>query len=504
MKGSVKLSFLKKLFTGILPFTFLFGILFSKNIAYTAAPMAVSVLPQASDASLTAITNGQSRDYSTGQGFTDSTGAAKAGRGTISYSVAGDKGILTLSGVDLTTTHGLISANGGNGSLEIVLEGTNSITSNADTIVAKNTNVKFSGTGTLTINQNTAGTAISTAASGNLDFDLDSNITLNQAASESAIKLIEDLVLTKGTINVNQTGAENAIGVTGNTTINGGVLNIAQNTDNNGLNSIGAIKMAGGTVDSLITNENSTGIPIYSGDTITISSTNVRAIGARGNSPYGISNVPGKNITINKGSSVEAVGNTNAIMPGNLVIDDTVSWATNAGQSSDTAISLTETRGTDVANALRSGGQDYVRIYSNINIDPKMAVFDKRPSTKGHTDIIVTLGLGGNELLDISEKGVPLTVGKNYILNYNKTQVVSVTFPVRDNLDNLTTGDHVLTFRFNNGTTQDLTIRVINAGSGNIDKLPKTGNSAIMTPYVLILMAGIFTVILLGKKSILE
>ena len=159
----IESKLLKKVSIGILPLAFLFVTMCPNHIAHSAVPTTVSVLPDAADGALTAITNGQSRDYATMGGYKDSTGAVGAGRGTISYSTAGGTGVLTLNGVDLSTDNGLLTAAAGDGDLEIVLVGTNSITSTKATIAATSNNIKFTGDGTLTISQNTAGSAISTA-----------------------------------------------------------------------------------------------------------------------------------------------------------------------------------------------------------------------------------------------------------------------------------------------------------------------------------------------------
>lgn len=524
-----KCKIIKNVFTSILPFALILTIMTPVNIAKAALPTTVNVLPESSDTSLTAITNGQSRNYATGTAHKDSTGKAGAGRGTISYSTASGSGVLTLDGVDITTTNGLIAASGGTGDLEIVLKGTNSITSNTNTILATSNNIKFSGDGTLTISQNTAGKAISTATAGNIDFASASDITLNQAATQSAIDSVNDLTLTSGTVNVNQTGAANAVVVGRNSNINNGVLNINQDTANdafngtgtfnmtngsimtknngatgNGLNITGAIDITGGMVDSSIINNASTGLPIYGGNTITIGSANIKAIGAAGTSLYGISNATGNAITINKGSVIEAVGNTNGIKPENLVIDDTVTWAAVVGQTADVATRLDAISGTDIANALRNGGQDYVKLYNEITLDPTSSVFDKYTASKDHTEITVALNLNGNGLTEIVTNGTPLKIGTDYILNYNGTDLVSVTFQVREYLQNQDLGTHILTFRFNNGTTADFTLNVVDSSLNTKDDLPKTGDTTSIMPYILLLTAGIFTIIIAVRKKIFE
>lgn len=529
----IKSKLIKKICVGILPVTLLFVMLCPDNIAQSAAPTTVSVLPAAADGALTAITDGQSRNYATATGYQDSTGAANAGRGTISYSTTGGTGVLTLNGVDLTTANGLLTATGGNGDLEIVLVGTNSITSTANSIAITSNNIKFSGSGTLTISQNTAGSAISTATAGNIEFASSAGITLKQAAAASAINSVGNVVLTSGTVIVAQTGAADAVTVGGNTTVNGGALDVTQNTTNaaikgtgtftttggsittknagatgNGIDITGAIALNGGSIDASITNANSTGIPINSANTITISGAAVKAFASPGNSTYGISNTAGQNITINKGSVVEALGNTNGIRPANLVLDSTANWTAMAGQTAATATKLAQTKGTEIVAALVAGGQDYVKLYNESSLSPNSSTFDKNTTAKEHTEITVGLGLNGNTLSEIVMGDTPLQVGRDYVLNYNGTDPVSVTFQVREYLENLPVGNHVLTFKFTNGTTSDFTLNVVDTtpkvpeNHNDQDQLPKTGDETIIMPYILLLIAGLFTIVIANRKKI--
>lgn len=542
--SSIKSRLMKKICIGILPIAFLFTVMSPNYVAQSAAPTTVSVLPAAADGALTAITNGQSRDYATAGGYQDSTGAAGKGRGTISYSTAGGTGVLTLNGVDLSTANGLLTASAGNGDLEIVLVGTNSITSTAATIAATSNNIKFSGDGTLTISQNTAGSAIATATAGNIEFASNAGITLKQAAAAAAIDSVADVVLTSGNVVVAQTGTGSGVKVGGNTTINGGVLDITQDTTNaaingtgtfnmtagsvitknagatgNGINITGAVTLGGGTIDATITNANSTGIPLYSAATITVNGANVRALGAAGHSPYGISTAAGQAITINRGSVIEAFGNNNGIRTGDLVLEDAVAWTVMAGQTSNAATKLPQTKGAEIVTALTSGGQDYVKLYNESTLNPTSSTFDKYTASKEHTEITVGLGLNGNALTEIVAGDQALQVGKDYVLNYNGTDPVSVTFQVREYLETLPVGAHTLTFRLANGTTTDFTLNVVdttpavapnnntntNATStqqGQKDNLPKTGDESSIMPYILLLTAGLFTIIMATKKKI--
>ena len=540
----IKSKLIKKVSIGILPLAFLFVTMCPNHIAHSTAPTTVSILPANADGSLTEITNGQSRNYATDGGYKDSTGAAGAGRGIISYSTAGGIGVLTLNGVDLSTDNGLLTAAAGDGDLDIVLVGTNSITSTKATIAATSNNIKFTGDGTLTISQNTAGSAIATATAGNIEFASTSGITLKQAAGASAINSVADVILTNGNVVVTQTGAADAVTVGGNTTINGGTLDITQNTTNasikgtgtldmtagsfvtknagatgHGIDITGVVTLSGGSIDATITNANSTGIPLYSAETITINGANVKAIGAAGHSSYGISNAGGKAITINKGSVIEALGNTNAIRTANLTLDETVTWTAMAGQTANTATKLAQTKGTEIVAALTAGGQDYVKLSNETTLDPTSSTFDKYTASKEHTEITVGLGLNGNTLSEIVAGDAALQVGRDYVLNYNGADPVSVTFQVREYLETLPVGTHVLTFKFANGTTADFTLNVVdatpvatdnnsnantaaNTEQNQKDQLPKTGDETSVMPYVLLLTAGLFTIIIATKKKI--
>lgn len=535
----IKSKLVRKVSIGILPVAFLFVTMCPNHIAHSTAPTTVSILPDNADGALTTITNGQSRNYATAAGYKDSTGAVGAGRGTISYSTTGGTGVLTLNGVDLSTDNGLLTAAAGNGDLEIVLVGTNSITSTKATIAATSNNIKFTGDGTLTISQNTAGSAISTTTGGNIEFASNSEITLKQAAAAAAIDSVADLVLTNGYVIVNQTGAIDAVKVGGNTTINGGTLDVTQNTTNasikgtgtldmasgavvtknagatgNGIDITGAITLNGGAVEATITNTNSTGIPLYSAETITIDGANVKALGASGHSPYGISNPAGKTITINKSSVIEALGNTNAIRTENLTLDETVAWTAMAGQTADTATKLTQTKGSEIVASLKTNGQDYVKLYNEATLDPTSSTFDKYTASKEHTEITVGLGLNGNTLSEIVPEDTALQVGRDYVLNYNGADLVSVTFQVREYLETLPIGEHTLTFKFTNGTTSDFVINVVdttpattennnaNTEQNQKDQLPKTGDETSIMSYVLLLVAGLFTIVVANKKKI--
>ena len=475
----------KKMFASVGTVAFLFAAVCAPSVTYSAEPTTVRVLSEVEGRTFTELSDGQSINYASEGGHRDSTGAEGAGRGVISYSTAGNRAVLTLDNVDVTTDSGLMSASIGIGDLDVVLNGTNSITSNKTAILTSSNNIRFVGSGTLTISQNTENSAISTLSGGNIEFATDSDITINQAAAAPAINSSGNLAVTSGNVNVVQSGASEAVAVGGSTTIGGGALNITQNaaenalntagalnmdsgrlaTSNtgesgNGLNVAGAINLTGGMVESIIGGA-STGIPVYGGEAITINGANVRAIGAAGSTPYGISTAAGKNIVIHRCSVVEAVGNTNAINPANLIIDDSVDWVALAGQSADTAARLAEVKGGDIKRAITDGGYDFVRLYNEIVLLPNAVTYDRNTAAREHTEITVVLGLNGNMLTEIGEGNTALQVGRDYVLNYNGADLISVTFQVREYLETLAVGTHILTFRFNNGTTADFALNVV-------------------------------------------
>lgn len=529
---------IKKLCIAILPLAFLVVTMCPDRIAQSTAPTTVSVLPEAADGSLTQITDGQSRNYATSSGYKDSAGTSNAGRGTISYSTKGSTAVLTLDGVDLTTANGLLTADSGSGDLEINLIGVNSITSTKASIVATSNNIKFTGSGSLTISQNTAGEAISSKTAGNIEFASQSNIVLNQAATASAIDSVADVILTSGNVTINQKGAADALKVGANTSINGGSLNITQSANNssikgtgtfdmksgtvvtknegstsaNDIDITGAVTLSGGTLETSITKSASTGIPLKGTATITISGSKVKAMGYPGSSDYGIS-ADSQNITINKGSVVEALGNKNAINPAKLIIDDSVVWTVMVGQTAETVTKLPQTKGAEIVAALASGGQDYVQLYNESTLNPTTSTFDKYTAAKEHTEITVGLDLNGNTLSEIVSGDTALQVGKDYVLNYNGADPVSVTFQVREYLQNLPVGNHVLTFKFANGVTSNFALNVVdttpttnttenNQQQSQKDQLPKTGDETYVMPYVLLLTAGLFTIFVATKKKI--
>ncbi len=481
----------KKIFVSVVPMVFLFATLCATNVLCYASGEAtiVRVLPDVVGRAFTEITEGQSIDYASEGEHKDSTGADGAGRGVISHSMIGDKTVVTLDNVDITTDNGLLSASIGSGDLEIVLNGSNSITSNKTTILTSNNNLRFVGSGTLTINQNTDDSAISTLSGGNIEFATNSEITINQSAADSAISASANLVVSSGNINILQTGNADAVAVGGDTTINGGSLNITQNSSDNaiqaagslsvtagrlatnnadatgnGLNVEGEVNLTGGTIESIITND-STGIPVYASEAIIINGANVRAIGAAGSSPYGISTADGKNIVIHRGSVVEAVGNINAINPANLIIDDSVDWVAMAGQSAETASKLVEVNGSDIKTAITDAGYDYVRLYNEIVLVPSSITYDRNTAAREHTEITVVLGFNGNMLTELVEGDRALQVGRDYVLNYNGADLISVTFQVREYLETLGVGTHILTFKFNNGLTSNVAINVVDTAN---------------------------------------
>lgn len=403
----------KKLFAGTLPVAFLFVTMFYGNVTYATAPTTVKVLAATSSTGFTAITDGESRDYSQGGHYKDSQGTAGAGKGTISYSTDNGVGVLTLDSLDLTTTKGLIEADGGNGNLEIVLKGNNIITLDSSAINAllvEGNNLKISGDGTLTVNEGSNSGSAILMENSNIEFAGDSVITLNQSTDHPAIdfNVGGSLIITKGTVNVNQTGKGNAVAVKNETKINGGTLNIVQSatvaTDGspvNALNCDGDITITNSNVNATIVNQDSKGMPIYSDKgNITINNSNVKAIGSgvQKNSPYGIGTKASNKTTINKGSVVEMYGKEAANFE-QVAIDDTVSWEVTAGESPESAKKLKETKASDILAKLKANKYSYVKLASQ----------DKLPKTGDNTSVmqyILLLVAGAFTVMVVNKKKV--------------------------------------------------------------------------------------------------
>ena len=148
MKKIIKTQILKKLFSSVLPLTFLFVTMCPGNITH-AAFTTVNALPNSTDGPLTNIQSSGTRNFT---GYNNSTGKS-GGKGMLAYN--NDTSTLTLTDIDISTTNGLFEATGSSAEdiLIINLVGENKISSSKVTIKLTSGSIKFTGSGSLTINQ---------------------------------------------------------------------------------------------------------------------------------------------------------------------------------------------------------------------------------------------------------------------------------------------------------------------------------------------------------------
>ena len=623
MKKLIKTK-IKKAFSSILPLTFLFVTICSGNIAH-ADWTNINVLKPDGTAIDQDVKGGSTVTYN--KEIANSAGTATSSTGKITY--ADD--VLTLEGIDLTTSHGLINATADdNDVLTIKLVGDNKITSSAAAIKVTDGSIKFTGDGSLTITQSSGYSAISTSTAGNVEFAqtgtisitatgdtsaittaqatdtitvtsgtlsvnksgqasaLESkgpfklnggtvsltetggtsgaalsvgatcditggSLTIDQQSANSALEVTGAFTMPDGTVNINQSGNAIAVDFKSTATVSGGSLAVTQSANNHAVQFTGAFSQTGGSITT--TNSGASGSGLYfsataqfNGGTTSATSTtsagdiiygNNQAITVNGgrvyangsvNSNYGIS-AGSAAVTITRGV-VEGHADVAGIDPNNLVLGD-YTWTVYAGQNADSVRLLTQTSAADVVSALKAGGYDYVRIYNASTLAPATSVFDKNTAAKEHTEITVGLDLNGNKLTGISLGSTALTSGTEFHENIaaSASDPSSVTFQVREFLDTLPVGTHTLTFTFDNSTTADFTLEVVdttNSGgstqtedtaqsegsnqaedkttqsdnTSNKTTTPKTGDESNIMLYVMLLTAGLFSLVLASKKKL--
>ena len=579
MKKIIKTQILKKLFSSVLPLTFLFVTMCQGNIAH-AAFTTVNALPNSTDGSLTDIQSGGTRNFT---GYNNSTGKS-GGKGMLAYN--NDTSTLTLTDIDISTTNGLFEATGSGAEdiLIINLVGENKISSSKATIKLTSGSIKFTGSGSLTINQSGAYSAISTVTAGNIEFaqagkiaithgsnsaaiattaatdsititsgslsvtksdqgsaieskgpfnlnggtvkieqtgdsiavDLSKEVTVSggtltvsQSASKNAIKFASTYTQTLGSVIVNQAGSDNAMSFEGAFTMEGGYIESINTSDTQGaLHFKDNASISGGRIKARINNETNTSSPIYieSSKTLSIHGKSISSLGGA-KSPYGIDGNSGSKIEIYKGQ-IEAFGNTNAINPTYLTISSDVDWTALVGASSSKTTEIHPKTITDL------GSYDYVKLYNPSTLASVSSVFDKNTTAKDHTEITVKLTLNGNKLSGISLGKTQLTSGKEFTENMaaGSSDIGSITFEVREFLDSLTVGTHTLTFAFDNGTSAAFSLQVVDSAQSSDttqsndaaqkDEVPKTGDQSNVMLYVLLLSAGLFSIILANKKKL--
>ena len=87
-------------------------------------------------------------------------------------------------------------------------------------------------------------------------------------------------------------------------------------------------------------------------------------------------------------------------------------------------------------------------------ISPTTAGFDKYTESAGYADVTTTMDLNGNTLVSIANGGKPLAVGTDYTVSGNTVTIK------KEYLAELAVGTTALTFTFNRGDEQTLTITV--------------------------------------------
>lgn len=334
-------------------------------------------------------------------------------------------------------------------------------------------------------------------------------LTVSQSAAKNAIKSASTYTQTLGSIIVNQNGGDNAMSFEGAFTMEGGYIESINTADTQGaLHFKDDASISGGRIKARINNETNTNSPIYvdASKRLTVSNAVISSLGGT-KSPYGIDGNSGSKIEIYKGQ-IEAFGNTNAINPTYLTLSSDVDWTALVGASSSETTEIHPKTITDL------GSYDYVKLYNASTLASATSVFDKNTAAKEHTEITVKLTLNGNKLTGISLGKTQLTSGKEFTENMvsGSSDIESVTLEVREFLDSLAVGTHTLTFAFDNGTSAAFTLEVVDTAQSSDttqsndatqkDEVPKTGDQSNVMLYVLLLSAGLFSIILANKKKL--
>ena len=457
--------------------------------------------------------------------------------GTISITATGDTSAIatTLATDTITVTSGTLSVNK---------------SGQASALDSKGPFKLNGGTVSLTETGGTSGAALSVGATCDITGG---SLTIDQQSANLALEVTGAFTMSDGTVNINQSGDAIAVDFKSTATVRGGSLAVIQSADKHAVQFTGAFSQTGGAITT--TNSGASGSGLYfsataqfNGGTTSATSTtsadniiygNNQAITVNGgrvyangsvNSNYGIS-AGSAAVTITRGV-VEGYADVAGINPDHLVLGD-YTWTVYAGQNADSATLLTQTSAADVVSALNAGGYDYVRIYNASTLAPATSVFDKNTAAKEHTEITVGLDLNGNKLTGISLGSTALTSGTEFHENIASgvSDPSSVTFQVREFLDTLPVGTHTLTFTFDNSTTADFTLEVVDTTSSggstqtgdtaqsegsnqaedkttqsdntsNKTTTPKTGDESNIMLYVMLLTAGLFSLVLASKKKL--
>ncbi len=405
--------------------------------------------------------------------YKDHTGNDQA-KGTIQYKgePGGERPSIVLSGVDVSTSVGLLMLNGESANAlddyDVELFGDNIITSTGESAIKiKDSKIRFYGAGTLTIYQSGGNPAIdaSTTDSGLIIEDDDSRgqitVTIIQSGSDSPALVSKGNLEVNGVngdalafLDITQQTSNNAMDVAGDVVIKKGKVTV-KHTGNSG-NGLESKKNITISEDSEVTATvaKGFGFPITCSGAITIGQATVKAIGCA-TSPYGIQTSSNGKIDIDKNAKVEAYGGgQGAIEVDDLVIDPEFMWKVETGESAGST-NTTIVSADTLKSQLKNNAYKYVNM--------KMA-------TAGDID-----GSGGNTGGGTGDN----TGGSGTNNNPGGSG---------------TTGGNT-----GGGTTGG------NAGSGTTsDEIPQTGDSTLMILPVLLMLAGALIVVVARKNTILE
>ena len=260
--------------------------------------------------------------------------------------------------------------------------------------------------------------------------------------------------------------------------------------------------ISGGRIDLKLTNPKNTHPAFYFGNKneLVLEDGFISAIGGSA-SPYGIGGAASAKINI-KNAQIEAWGSQGALQTEMITLNPDLVWTALVGDNSGSTTQIHPKTASDL------DPYKYVKLSLASTLAPDTSVFNKNITSKERTDITVKLNLNGNKLTGIFLGDTQLTSGKEFIGNINAGSLTldSVTFKVREFLDSLAVGTHTLTFAFDDGTSADFNLEVVDTAqssdSTRKDQVPKTGDQSNVMLYVLLLTSGLFSIILANKKKL--
>ena len=236
--------------------------------------------------------------------------------------------------------------------------------------------------------------------------------------------------------------------------------------------------ISGGKIELKLINTSNTASPIYvgNGSSLILEDGFISAIGGSA-SAYGIGGNGGASININR-SQIEASGSQGALQTELFTLSPDFTWTALVGDNSGSTTRI------NPKTASELDPYKYVKLSLASTLAPNTSVFDKNTAAKEHTEVTVKLNLNGNKLAGIFLGDTQLTSGKEFAENMvaGSSDLESVTFEVREFLDSLAVGTHTLTFAFDNGTSADFTLEVVDSAQSSDttqkDEVPKTGDQS--------------------------